>query len=75
MSLYVEAPLQIMSIVLAAQLGVITHLADMARGNGILLGPHLRTTQSKHRYVSMPDSCGISLTLQSKLPYFSATVS
>ncbi len=59
--LYAEAPLQIVSIVLAVQLVAITHLAGMARGNGILLEPHLFTTQS----VSMPDTCGLSLTLQS----------
>ena len=69
--LYIEAPLQIMSNVLAAQLGAITHLADMTRSNGILLQAHLCTTQS----VSMPDTCGLSLTLQSKLHYLSATVS
>jgi len=69
--LYIEAPLLIMSTVLAAQLGAIPHLADMVRGNGILLQPHFCTTQS----VSMPDTCGLSLTLQSKLHCFSATVS
>ena len=70
-SLYMEAPLQIMSMVLAAPLGAITHFAEMARGNGILPDPHLCTTQS----VIMPDTCGFSLTLQSKLHCLSATVS
>ena len=73
--LYIEAPLQIMSNVLAAQLGAVTYLADMTRSNGILLELHLCTTQARHRYVSMPDTCGLSLTLQSKLHYLSATVS
>ena len=73
--LYIEAPLQIMSNVLAAQLGAVTHLADMTRSNGILLESHLCTTQARHRYVSMPDTCGLSLTLQSNLHSLSATVS
>ena len=68
---YIEAPLLIMSSGFAAQLAAIAHLADMARGNVSPLEPHLCTTQS----VGMPDTCGLSLSLQSKLHYLSATVS
>ncbi len=60
-----------MSTVLAAQLRAITHPAGMARGDLIALEPYLCTTQS----LSMPGTCGLSPTLQSKLHHLSATVS
>ncbi|KAL0022483.1 hypothetical protein WJX79_010476 [Trebouxia sp. C0005] len=51
------------------ELGAIIHLADMARGNVILLESDLCATQS----VGMPNTCGLSLTLQScQTPLLSA---
>lgn len=64
--LYTEAPLLIMSTVLAAQLRAITHPAGMARGDLIALEPYLCTTQS----LSMPDTCGLRVTLQGQLHFF-----